>query len=136
MKANLLGFVAVCAAAIVLLGVVGCGQRTEKKDDVRLTVQTYHNHLRWGRYAAASTMMDPADREEFLGRHDELGDDYKIVELELRSMKFKSETEVETKVVIKWLREPNMTVRKDKLLETWVRAGDGWLLTDVHVESR
>lgn len=120
--------------ACTVLG--GCGTRINKQDDVRLTVQTYHNHLRWGRYADASGLLEPADREEFLGRHDELGDGYKVVELELKSITFKSETEVETKVVMKWVREPDMTVRKDKLVETWRRAGDLWLLTQTHVESR
>ena len=121
---------------VALCGASGCGQRINKQDDIKLTVSNYHNHLRWGRYADASNMMDPADREEFLGRHDELGDGYKVVELELKSLSFKSETEVETKVVMQWLREPNMTVRKDKLVETWHRVGDAWLLTDVHVESK
>lgn len=114
----------------------GCGTTVSPTDKVRLTVQTYHNHLRWGRFADASTLLEPKDREEFLGRHDELGDSYKVVELELKSLKFKSETEVETRVVMQWLREPDMTVRKDKLVETWRQVGDAWLLTDVTVESR
>ncbi len=128
--------------SLVLVGLMvgvcvvsGCntpGQQSNLYENVNM----YHTHMRWARYNQASVYVSPQRREAFLGRHDELGEDYKIVDVEIKDIRMlKDGDTAESEVVVEWLREPNMTVRKDKITERWKNVDGMWLLVEREVES-
>jgi hypothetical protein len=101
----------------------------DDKANLQVTVQTFHRDMRWRKWEAASMLVAPEKRQEFLGRYDELGEDFYISNLELKSLTRgddKAILDVEQESYI----EPAMIVKKKRLIEVWeLRDGD-WLLAD------
>jgi hypothetical protein len=101
----------------------------DDKANLQVTVQTFHRDMRWRRWESASMLVAPEKRQEFLGRYDELGEDFHISNLELKSL-----TRLEEKAIIDMeeesYKEPAMIVKKKRLIEIWeLRDGD-WFLAD------
>ena len=70
-------------------------------------------------------------RQRFLGRYEEMGEDLHIISLEVKKVAFENEEKARLAIVEleqQWYREPNMTVKKDKLIERWERTAQGWRL--------
>lgn len=116
-----------------LVFALGCKTTsTDKKDfaDPRAlpySVNEFHKQLRWGRYEQAALLIDEAHRQAFLGRYEELGDDFRIVELDLKSVTLEEE-HAEVEVEQQWYLESNMIVRTERYIEIW-RGRDGrWML--------
>ncbi len=105
----------------------------EDKLDLQQSLQTFHKNLRWSRYEIASEQLTPAYKQRFLGRYEEMGDDMHFVHLEILKVERVVEDEksmANVEVLQKWYREPDMTVKTDKIVEIWRRDDIGWRLTD------
>ncbi len=110
--------------------------KEQARNNLGISVQTYHQHMRWRRWQEASKYLAREDRNEFLGRMDELGDDYKIVSVEIRHIDYKADQpEATSEVVVEWLQEPEMVVHKEKITETWTLHDKVWLLTERDVKE-
>jgi hypothetical protein len=120
----------------VMLGLtVACGGgQMSSAGKLQMSVDTFNEHMRWGRYDAASSHLIVKDREAFMGRYDELGEDYKVVDYEVKSVKLQPNGDAVSETVVKWLREPNMTVKKDKVRETWRYFDGTWLMIEREIE--
>lgn len=101
----------------------------DDKADLQVTVQTFHRDMRWRRWESASMLVAPEHRQEFLGRYDELGEDYYISNLELKSL-----TRLENKAILdieeESYKEPAMIVKKKRLIEIWEKRGGDWLMAE------
>ncbi len=101
----------------------------DDKANLQTTVMTFHRDMRWQRWESAAMMVAPEDRQKFLGRYEELGEDYSIVELDLKSV-----TQGENAAVIdveqQSMKEPAMVVKKERLIEVWEKRDSAWLLTE------
>lgn len=122
---------------IVMLLMVGCSAAMNKnKDkpkettDLRVIVTQFHLKMRWGQWEQASAYLQPEFRNRFSGRYEEYGDDYKITELEVKTVAAKTDKLSEVEVEQRWYHEPNMTVQKDRFMETWVMTPAGWRLKE------
>lgn len=118
------------------LGFAGCAASQHSADDavsLRQSVIQFHKNLRWARYEQAAVMTAPSYRENFLGRYEEMGDDFHIVQLEVKKVDFEKDDKKQSLAYVQieqqWYKEPNMTVKKDKIVETWKRNREGWKLT-------
>lgn len=116
------------------LGCSGMSSETKGSDGdpqkLRFFVTQFHRNLRWARYEQASQYIEKERREGFLGRYEELGEDFHIVELEVKSLDFKKgDKTAKVEVLQRWYREPNMTVRSERYVETWTPTMTGWSLT-------
>ena len=62
-----------------------------------------------------------------------MGDDFHIVQLEVKKVDFEKDDKKQSLAYVQieqqWYKEPNMTVKKDKIVETWKRNREGWKLT-------
>jgi type II secretory pathway component PulJ len=120
-------------AAILL--VVGCDENQRKNDstdqfELQRTVQQFHRKLRWSEFDKAARMIEESNRQEFLGRYEEYGDDLDIVDLEVKTVENLDTDHRKVQVEQKWLLEPDMTVNEDTYIEIWKRRGSGWMLKD------
>jgi hypothetical protein len=126
----------VIALAALSCALCGCQSKPQERANLGFSVQTYHQHLRWGRYQQAASFLVPEERNAFLGRHDELGDDYKVMNVEIRHLAPEADpNEASAEVIIEWVREPDMVVHKDKRTQTWVLREGAWLLERDEVEA-
>ncbi|MFU8806883.1 MAG: hypothetical protein ACNA8W_23955 [Bradymonadaceae bacterium] len=126
-------FMAALLFAVVFT--LGCKTMSSEKKDfadpraLPYSVNEFHKELRWARYEQASMFLDESYRHSFLGRYEELGDDFRIVELELKSMKFEEE-HAEVEVEQQWYVEPEMIVKTERYIEIWKPDSGAWRLQE------
>ncbi|RDV38119.1 hypothetical protein DV096_09905 [Bradymonadaceae bacterium TMQ3] len=129
------------AAALVLLGTVllvgaGCSaaQVAERPADpaaLDMAARNFHKNMRWARWEEASQQVHEAAREGFLGRYEELGDDYRVVELALRKVEFSEDGfEATLEVEQEWYELPDTTVRQERFVERWVSEKGVWWMRE------
>lgn len=134
-----------CALVWGVAPVSGCMSSKptiEDGQELQGALRNFHKNLRWARYEFASELVADAYRPTFMGRYEELGEDFHIVMLEVKKVVMvpgerRSSHDVNppsararVEVEQQWYREPSMTVRKDKYVELWRRQRDGWRLTE------
>jgi len=83
-------------------------------------VNTFHQHLRWGRVGEASGYVDELEREEFLGAYDALGDDYEVTEYEIERVELQEDRRSAiVEVWVQWWQLPSTRIRETTYEETW-----------------
>lgn len=121
---------------VAALALVGCSNPQQPRENLGYSVQTYHQHMRWRRYPMASKFLVPEDRNAFLGRYDELGDDFKVVSIDVRHVEVEPDgISARSEVVVEWLKEPDMKVHKEKWSQTWVLVDKIWLLQEEEIKE-
>lgn len=84
------------------------------------SVNTFHQHLRWGRVGEASGFVDETEREEFLGAYDALGDDYEVTEYEIERLELLDDRRTAiVEVWVQWWALPSTRVRETTYEEEW-----------------
>ena len=117
-----------------LLSLVVAGCATNRKNhvddskDLKLRVKRFHADMRWARYDSAAKLVVPDERQRFLGRYDELGDDYDIASIELRTVTRPTSGVAVIEIVQESVTEPSMVVDKHRYVELWQKHGGGWML--------
>ena len=121
---------------LVLVFAFGCSAAMKKsKDqpkestDLKIIVMHYHQHMRWGLWEKASMYLEESSRQKFIGRFEELGEDFKITDLEIKQV-LRADGSATVEVEQQWYHEPNMTVQKERLMEVWKLGSDGWRLSE------
>lgn len=122
---------------LLLLAVssMGCASMNEDKPgDPRAleeAFRAFHINMRWARWEHASDQVHEAYRQEFLGRYEELGDDFQIVDMDLKSVEIVDEgfaaiIEVEQE----WHQLPSTVIEKERFVERWVYSDGRWSLRE------
>ena len=93
--------------------------------------RNFHMNMRWSRWEHASDSVHPAFRQEFMGRYEELGDDFDIVDLDLKSAELTEEgfaaiLEVEQE----WFQLPNTSVESERFVERWIYEDGVWRMRE------
>ncbi|MFB6352315.1 MAG: hypothetical protein ABEN55_15420, partial [Bradymonadaceae bacterium] len=86
--------------------------------------------LRWGEFGQASKMTTTGYRQTFLGKYEERGEDFDIVNLEVKNVERVEVDRRRVTVEQQSVTEPNMTVDKEEIIELWKRSDSGWELSD------
>jgi len=112
---------------------VGCAASPDHIDDtvaLRHSVQEFHKNLRWARYQEAAVMVSPEHRNAFIGRYEELGDEFHITELEVKNVTYEKDEQKRAVAIVETeqqsYKEETMTVKKEKYIEKWRRDRAGW----------
>lgn len=116
---------------------VGCAASPHSADNtmsLHSSLGEFHKNLRWARYEHAATQIDPTFRSRFMGRYEELGEDFHIVSLEVKKVEMDAKSDrvaaATVEVEQQWYKEPAMTVKKERYIEVWERSRVGWALHD------
>jgi len=108
----------------------------EDGNELEGALRAFHKNLRWARYEEASRLVADEYKQVFLGRYEELGEDFHITMLEVLTVKMELLDEDEkwptatVEVKQEWYIEPNMTVKKDTFVEEWHRRQTTWVLKE------
>ncbi len=117
----------------VILALQACsGANANPRSDLSKSIDDYHQHLTWGRYAEAAGYLPIAQRNEFIGIHDEIGDELRFTEYELGTIDLTSdEQEATVAVTLSWYTETSQIVQDTRLEETWTydEESEFWFLT-------
>lgn len=114
----------------------GCASQKESERDeptkreaqtLRRTVTEFHKALRWGQYEKASEIVATARRERFLGRFEERGDEFDIVDLRIKNLSPEDRKTIRVEVQQKSVGA-DMTVDEERYVEIWRLDGNAWKL--------
>ncbi|MBA2663101.1 MAG: hypothetical protein H0U74_12465 [Bradymonadaceae bacterium] len=116
----------------LLLSVSACATKPEAKrpgdpQALQYNLNNFHLDLRWGRWEQAALYVADGYRQSFLGRYEELGDDFKIVDLNIKSITIEVEM-AEVDVEQESYKMPSMVVATVRYIEVWKTVGDSWQL--------
>jgi hypothetical protein len=109
------------AAALIAVCALGCASRAQNpRANLTLSLQDYHDHLIWRRFAEAAGYLPEAQRGQFLGAQEEIGDELVFTEYEVGSIDLNAaEQQAIIQVTLKWYRVPSYIVQETRVRETW-----------------
>lgn len=121
--------------ALVAAFAFGCASEKVKPENkqpgdpaaLNYNVSNFHIDMRWGRWEQAALYTAEGYRQGFLGRYDELGDDFKIVDLNIKSISMEDGA-AEVDVEQESYKLPSMVVEKTRYIEVWKPVDDSWRL--------
>ncbi len=94
-------------------------------------VRAFHTNLRWARWEHASNSIHDAYVQEFMGRYEELGEDYRIVDVTTVSAEIGDDgRSAVVEVDQEWYQLPSTSVQKVRFVERWVFEDDRWSLRE------
>jgi len=116
------------ALALTVACAHGSDKQLNPKDsaDIRLIVTDYNMKMKWGMYDAASLYILPAERQEFIGRYEEKGDDFKIVEIAIKGVTMANDDKAMIEVEQEWYGA-DMVVKKERFVEYWESVDGNWM---------
>lgn len=117
-------------AGIVALGLAGCGAAPKSGEDLMTSVRTYNEGIRWDRLTAAASRVPPPEREDFVDERDELGENLKISDWEVKRVMDKRKDQAYVHVKYTWYLNSEGIVRETHAKQTWERKGKAWLIVD------
>lgn len=97
--------------------------------ELRLVLQDFHMKMRWHLWEQAAQYATDNYRNQFLGRYEELGEDFKITELQIKTVTLGEPISI-VEVEQEWYVEPNMTVQKKRYVESWVHVAGLWRINE------
>lgn len=122
--------------AVILLAVslTGCltpkaHENPKSTQELRVVLQDFHMKMRWGLWEQAVQYTTDNYRNEFLGRYEELGEEFKITELQIKTVTLGDPVSI-VEVEQQWYVEPEMTVQKKRYMESWVNIQGLWRLNE------
>ncbi len=121
-----------CILLVALLA--GCitpkaHENPKSTQELRVVLQDFHMKMRWGLWEQAVQYATDNYRNEFLGRYEELGEDFKITELSIKTVTLGDPITV-VEVEQEWYVEPDMTVQKKRYVESWVNVSGVWRINE------
>ena len=127
---------AVVVGLVVAVATIGCATITEDPgagdpDLVEEEASNFHTNLRWARYEHAAEAVHDDYRTQFEAIYEERGDDYEIVDMEMKSAEmmedgYAAKIEVEQQ----WYELPSTVVETDRFVERWIYEDEGWWLRE------
>lgn len=122
---------------VLLASGVGCAtpggkdERPAKPAHLEMIARDFHTNLRWGRFEHASGAVHEAYLQSFMGRYEELGKDFRIVDMTMKSAELKDDGfEAIIEVDQEWYQLPDTSVQEARYVERWVSVEGTWKLRE------
>jgi hypothetical protein len=104
-------------------------EKPKSTQELRVVLQDFHMKMRWGLWEQAVQYTTDNYRNEFLGRYEELGEDFKITDLQIKTVTL-GDPITTVEVEQQWYVEPDMTVHKKRYIESWVNLNGLWRINE------
>lgn len=117
-------FVAACLAACL----AACGARGRTTETLGDSIRSYHEGVRWERFAVAAVRVPPRERSQFVEEMDERAEDLKITDYEVVKVDARGPRAARVQVKLSWYRTSEGTLRETHALQTWERHGTAWMM--------
>jgi hypothetical protein len=113
---------------IVSVMLAGCGAAPKRGENLMESVMTYNDGIRWDRLAVAASRVPPAEREDFVDEKDQLGEDLKITDWEVKRVKAEGDKKARVHVEYTWYKDGEGIVRETHAIQRWEQRGSAWLI--------
>jgi hypothetical protein len=109
---------------------LSCASAPKSGETLMESVRTYHEGIRWQRFAAAAGRIPPAERSAFVDEWDERSSNLKITDYEIIDVSVRGADAARVQVKISWYDDSEGTLRDTHAEQTWRRRGKLWWLTN------
>lgn len=136
-RRTLLSLLAAIAFVWVTSACGGQQANSDPRENLDTAIDDYHTHLTWGRFNEAAGYLPVEHRNEYVGYHEEVGDDVRYTEFEVGAIDVNGEDlEARVTVTVSWFEEHSYTLRETRMSETWAfdEESEHWMLTDMTEE--
>lgn len=115
---------------LVFLAVLaGCGGSASQRADLIADLRGYGDGIRWRDFNAAALRVPPAKREDFMDDHEQLEDDLRVADWELRRLQYDStRNHAEVHVEWTWMLDSRGIVHNTVSRQLWSRFGKQWIM--------
>ncbi len=127
----------VTVVALLAVAIVGCSTLSSSDgpgdpEMLQQTAESFHSDLRWARYDNARELVHEAYLGTFDGMFEERGDDYEIMDMQLKRLELRDDEGFEALVQVEqeWMQLPSTTVESERFMERWVFDEERWLLRE------
>lgn len=118
---------------IVISGILaGCGPAPTRGEALLESVTTYNDGVRWDRLAIAASRVPPAQREDFVDERDQLADDLRITDWEVKRVRQEGAARARVHVKYTWYLDDEGIVHETHADQRWERRGKVWLILEEH----
>lgn len=111
------------------LALGACASAPRSGETLLESLMTYHEGLRWQRFAAAAGRIPPAERGAFLEEWDARSRELKITDYEIVNVAQRGDTAA-VQVRMSWYGESEGTLHETYARQSWRRVGKAWVLID------
>lgn len=119
---------------VVLTLLAGCGGSTSQRADLVRDLRGYGDGIRWRDFNAAALRVPPAQREDFMDDKEQLEDDLRVADWELRRLTYDgTRNHAEVHIEWTWLLDSRGIVHNTISRQMWSRHGKQWIM---HREER
>ena len=117
-------------SSLVLFALLaGCGGGSSQRADLIADLRGYGDGLRWNDFNASALRVPPAKREAFMDDHEQLEDDLRVADWELRRLQYDStRNHAEVHIEWTWLLDSRGIVHKTVSRQMWSRYGKQWIM--------
>ena len=120
---------ALSVLVLALAGAAGCSAANPKNADLVGDIRGYSDGVRWQDFNAAALRVTPARREAFLETREQLAEDLRIADWEMRRMTYDDgRNRAEVHVEWTWLLDSRGIVHTTVTRQRWTRRGKRWIL--------
>jgi len=117
------------ALALGLAGLAACSAGTPKNADLVRDVRGYSDGVRWRDFNAAAQRLEPAHRDAFLDTHEQLEEDLRIADWEMRRLTYSADrNRAEVHIEWTWMLDSRGIVHTTVTRQSWSRRGKQWIL--------
>jgi hypothetical protein len=128
MKRNVTWSARLCWLTLTLA--TACAGAPKSGETLMESLRTYHEGIRWQRFAAAAARLPAAERSAFVEEWDERSKDLKIADYEILDVVMRGVGRAVVHVKISWYGDSEGTLRDTQAEQTWEQRGTIWMLTD------
>ena len=117
-------------SSLLLLAVLaGCGGSASQRADLIADLRGYGDGIRWRDFNAAALRVPPAKREAFMDDHEQLEDDLRVADWELRRLQYDTtRNHAEVHIEWTWLLDSRGIVHNTISRQLWSRYGKQWIM--------
>jgi len=122
---------------VACLAAVSCGGVPKQTEPLIVHLRSYNEAVRWQKFDTAALNVPLLEREDFLDEREELGEDLRIVDFEIKRVRFRDERKkARVDVQYTWHLDSLGIVHKTVTRQIWQRFGKTWLITkETHVRG-
>jgi hypothetical protein len=107
----------------------GCGS-TQRREPLTHHLRNFNESVRWQQYDKAAINVPVLEREDYLDEHEELAEDLRINDFEIKRMRFRNERQMaRVDVEWSWHLDSRGIVHKTVTRQIWQVVGKMWLIT-------
>lgn len=125
-------FLLLTVATIAMIAMVACGASPANKSQSFMeSVRGYNEGIRWQRWTHAAAHISPRERDDFLDERDELEDDLRITDYQIRHVTLGPKSQ-RARVLVKyeWHSDRKGIVNHTTSRQMWERHGRRWILAE------